>query len=521
MPTASELPIDTDASAEDMVNAIFGEGVTIVSASYTGVSHASGIYTDGDTIAPGVTPADTGVILSTGKAESITNSSGDVNENSGTSTDNETADDSDLNSLADAETYDAAVLEATFVPDGTVLTMQITFSSEEYLEYVGSGYNDAVGIFVNGEKAELTIGDGDVTINNINDGSNENLYLDNPADNEAYNTEMDGLTVTLTLKAPVVPDAENTIKIAIADGGDSVYDSNLLIAGNSVQCALVAEDDEVTINGSAEYDVDIVGNDNSSTGSTLQVTEINGIPVVIGDSVTLPSGETVTLNANGTLSFFGDGDAETNTLSYTVQDEDGNTDVGYIELTTVPCFTAGTLITTPRGLIAVEDLRPGDRIMTRDTGMQTLRWIGTATFSAIGAHAPIRLEAGALGNHDTTEVSPNHRILVTTPWAETLFGSSEVLVRAKHLVNGTTIKPRADGRAVIYVHLLFDHHQIVCCDGMLSESYQPGAKTLGSFDAETRAEIFDLIPELDEADYPSARPSLRGYEARLLAPLMH
>ena len=41
MPTASELPIDTDASAEDMVNAIFGEGVTIVSASYTGVSHAS------------------------------------------------------------------------------------------------------------------------------------------------------------------------------------------------------------------------------------------------------------------------------------------------------------------------------------------------------------------------------------------------------------------------------------------------------------------------------------------------
>lgn len=159
--------------------------------------------------------------------------------------------------------------------------------------------------------------------------------------------------------------------------------------------------------------------------------------------------------------------------------------------------------------------------MTRDTGMQTLRWIGTATFSAIGAHAPIRLEAGALGNHDTTEVSPYHRVLVTTPWAETLFGSSEVLIRAKHLVNGTTIKPRSDGRVVTYVHLLFDHHQIVCCDGMWSESYQPGAETLGSFDTETRAEIFDLMPELDEADYPSARPSLRGYEARLLAPLIY
>ena len=29
------------------------------------------------------------------------------------------------------------------------------------------------------------------------------------------------------------------------------------------------------------------------------------------------------------------------------------------------------------------------------------------------------------------------------------------------------------------------------------------------------------MPELDEAEYPSARPSLLGYEARLLAPLVH
>lgn len=331
---------------------------------------------------------------------------------------------------------------------------------------------------------------------------------------------MDGLTVTLTLKAPVKPGEENTIKIAIADGGDGYYDSNLLIAGDSVQCALVAEDDAVTIHGSAEHDVDIVGNDNSATGSTLKVIEINGIPVVAGDSVKLPSGETITLNDDGTLSFFGDGDAETNTLSYTVQDEDGNTDVGYINLTTVPCFTAGTRIATPRGLIAVQDLKPGDQILTRDSGMQTLRWIGTSTFSATGPHAPIRLEAGALGNHDATEVSPNHRILVATPWAETFFGSSEVLVRAKHLVNGTTVKPRADRRAVTYVHLLFDHHQIVCGDGMWSESYQPGAETIGSFDAETRAEIFDLMPALNEAKYPSAGPSLRGFEARLLAPII-
>ncbi|MEY8840424.1 choice-of-anchor L domain-containing protein, partial [Cribrihabitans sp. XS_ASV171] len=249
MPSAQDLPIDTSASAEAMAAEMFGTGIDIVSASYTGAAAASGIYTDGDAVAPGITPSDSGVILSTGRAGDITNASGDANASSGTSTRFGRAGDSDLDEIAGARTYDAAVFEAEFVPEGSTLTMQVVFSSEEYLEYVGSGFNDAVGVWVNGEKAELTVGDGDITINNINDESNSNLYNDNPASAEAYNTEMDGFTVTLTLKAPVTPGAVNTIKIGIADGGDGHYDSNLLIAGDSVQTALIAQDDSVEITG--------------------------------------------------------------------------------------------------------------------------------------------------------------------------------------------------------------------------------------------------------------------------------
>ena len=130
MPTASELPIDTSASAIDMANAMFGSGINIVNASYTGNSSASGIYSDGDQTAPDITPSDTGVILSTGHASDITNSSGDVNTSASTTTDNDTAGDSDLTAIAGMETYDAAIFEATFVPEGSTLTMQITFSSE-------------------------------------------------------------------------------------------------------------------------------------------------------------------------------------------------------------------------------------------------------------------------------------------------------------------------------------------------------------------------------------------------------
>ncbi|HSF92831.1 MAG TPA: Hint domain-containing protein, partial [Paracoccaceae bacterium] len=42
----------------------------------------------------------------------------------------------------------------------------------------------------------------------------------------------------------------------------------------------------------------------------------------------------------------------------------------------VACFTPGTGIATPKGEVAVERLKKGDRVLTRDNGIQTIRWIG-------------------------------------------------------------------------------------------------------------------------------------------------
>ena len=126
----------------------------------------------------------------------------------------------------------------------------------------------------------------------------------------------------------------------------------------------------------------------------------------------------------------------------------------------IPCFTAGTRITTDRGDVAVETLTVGDKIKTKDNGFQTLRFIGRRTVPGKGRFAPIAFAPGVVGNARRLLLSPQHRVLVDHWRAELLFGEAEVLSAAKHLVNGDTITT-APQNEVTYVHLLFDKHEII------------------------------------------------------------
>jgi len=240
MVRARELPINTvreGTTATDMAEAIFGDGVTVTGATYYGDIDSAGIYTDGDRWSPGVTPSDSGVILSTGNAEDFTNSRGQFNQNTNTSTNTSGINNNpDFNAEAGTNTYDAAYLDVDFIPDGSVMTMQFVFSSEEYPEFQNSIYQDFVGVWINGQLVDVAVGDGDTDPGNINTTNNINMYVDNQSDD--YNTEMDGFTITMTLTMNVNPDVVNSMRIAIADVGDSQIDSNLMIAGNSVQTRL-------------------------------------------------------------------------------------------------------------------------------------------------------------------------------------------------------------------------------------------------------------------------------------------
>ena len=228
MATATELPINTGTTALDMANEIFGSGMDVNTATYSGDADSSGTYSNGDAVSPFTTPGDTGVILSTGNAIDFTNSDGSTNTNQsgGTST-NATGGidgDADFNALAIGSSFDATFLEITFTPTGNTITLDFVLSSEEYPDFVNTQYNDVIGVWVNGTLATVSVGDGTASISNINSGETQNIFNDNLADQ--FNTEMDGFTVTLTFVAPVTPGAINTLKVGVADVGDSGYDTN-------------------------------------------------------------------------------------------------------------------------------------------------------------------------------------------------------------------------------------------------------------------------------------------------------
>lgn len=158
------------------------------------------------------------------------------------------------------------------------------------------------------------------------------------------------------------------------------------------------------------------------------------------------------------------------------------------------CFTAGAIIDMMCGSKTVEEIEVGDLVKTMDNGAQPVRLVLRQTVRAYGSFAPILFEAGSIGNARAFMVSPEHRMLIADWRAELLMGCDEVLVAAKHLVNGEDVRI-VEGGMVEYIHLLFDAHQIVFADGCASESCLPDTGLAQQGDSQ-QAELLTLFPQL-------------------------
>lgn len=218
-------------------------------------------------------------------------------------------------------------------------------------------------------------------------------------------------------------------------------------------------------------------------------------------------------------------------IDLTILDGMGNAVVGddlTFDNTNVICFASGTGIKTIQGIVTVENLEVGMRVLTMDTGFQAIRWIGSRHLTGAELDAnpnlrPIRIAAGALGPNapeNDLVVSPQHRILVRSVVADRIFGSNEVLVPAKLLLDYPGVSIDFLCESVTYWHFLCDDHQIVYAEGMPAESLFTGPEALKSVSKQARDEIFAILPWLAELDHDAlpraARRLVKGPQAKQL-----
>ena len=163
-------------------------------------------------------------------------------------------------------------------------------------------------------------------------------------------------------------------------------------------------------------------------------------------------------------------------------------------------FSRGTHITLGSGAQKrIEDLEVGDKVLTRDDGVQAVRWIGQSTVRAIGDFAPIVITAGTLNNADDLVVSPDHRLFVYQRSDQIGAGQPELLVKARHLVNGTSVYVQQGG-FVEYFQILFDAHHIIYAEGIAAESMLIDPRTRPALPSDLLEKLGAMLPGHERGD---------------------
>jgi hypothetical protein len=205
--------------------------------------------------------------------------------------------------------------------------------------------------------------------------------------------------------------------------------------------AALFQDPLIIMSGPSSYSIDFNSTTNFGPNSDLSKLVLSWN----GEYPTTLSGKSI--NNNGTL------ETVTNTGSINSQ---------------MACYCLGTMLLTPDGEVAVEDLTADQLLVTASGEAKPIRWIGQSRID-MRRHAdpdmirPIRIAAGALADNLPARdllVSPDHAILV-----------DGALVPARLLVNHRSVTEEADMMDVNYFHVELDQHDIIFAEGAAAETY--------------------------------------------------
>lgn len=237
-----QLKVDDKISIEAAIAKLVGPGVRVTSVRIdcpSGKKRPFGYFTDNT----GSLGLSDGLVLTTGAA---TNAIGPNNSGSMSQKNNNNNQDDDLRSIIqnNEKQYDACVMEFNVEVFADTLVFDYVFGSEEYLEFI-KDYHDVFGFFISGPGISGTVNlalvpgtNRPVSVKNINNATNSQYYIDNGTGSTPFDNlfvQYDGFTKKLESKIAVIPCQMYTLKLAICDIKDDIYDAGIFIGGKSLR----------------------------------------------------------------------------------------------------------------------------------------------------------------------------------------------------------------------------------------------------------------------------------------------
>lgn len=238
----SQLVVDSQISIEEAITKLVGSGVKVTNIRVdcpSGKSRPYGYFVD-NTGTLGMTD---GLVITTGAAKNAVG----PNNSASLSQDNKNENqDPDLASIVQGseKQYDACIIEFDVEVFADTLTFDYVFGSEEYLEFI-KDYHDVFGFFISGPgitgKRNLAVLPGTqqtISVSNVNNRLNSQYYVDNGTGSTPFDNlfvQYDGFTKRLESKIAVVPCSKYSLKLAICDIKDAIYDAGIFIAGKSLK----------------------------------------------------------------------------------------------------------------------------------------------------------------------------------------------------------------------------------------------------------------------------------------------
>lgn len=172
---------------------------------------------------------------------------------------------------------------------------------------------------------------------------------------------------------------------------------------------------------------------------------------------------------------------------------------------TSAAFAHGTLISTPLGPVAIEDLLPGDMVETVDGSPQPVIWISSTAYTPRQTHPSSTLDSliriladgysdnGALGD---LLIGPAARLLQSYPSLERTIGVKSVLTPARDLENGHHAIRITPPSHVRLFHLRLPSHNAIYASGRPAETYHPGRGVEETLGENVKTLFLSLFPDI-------------------------